>query len=107
MQIAIDDARSAATVVLNGRLDISGADVVALPLATLSGAKDRLTVDMAGVTFVASIGLRHLVAAAKTIGRRGGSLVVVNPSAAVLEIITSSGLGDILKVQTGGTASPA
>lgn len=100
MQIAIDDTGSAATVVLNGRLDISGADVVALPLATLSGSKDRLTIDMAGVTFVASIGLRHLVMAAKAIGRRGGSLVVANPSAEVLEVITTSGLADILKVQT-------
>jgi anti-sigma B factor antagonist len=107
MQIAIDDAGSAATVVLNGRLDIAGADVVALPLATLSGAKDKLTIDMAGVTFVASIGLRHLVAAAKAIGRRGGTMVVANPNAAVIEIITTSGLGDILKVQTGGSAPPA
>lgn len=104
MQIAIDDAGSAATVVLNGRLDISGADVVALPLATLSGSKDKLTVDMAGVTFVASIGLRHLVAAAKAISRRGGTLIVANPTPAVLEIITTSGLSDMLNVQTGGAA---
>jgi len=104
MQIAIDEAGPAATMVLNGRLDISGADVVALPLATLSGSKDKLTVDMTGVTFVASIGLRHLVAAAKAIGRRGGTMIVANPTPAVLEIITTSGLGDILNVQTGGGA---
>jgi len=105
MQIAIDDTGSAATVVLSGRLDISGADVVAIPLATLSGSKDKLTVDMAGVTFVASIGLRHLVAAAKAISRRGGTLIVVNASEAVLEIITTSGLGDMLNVQSGGASS--
>lgn len=104
MQIAIDDAGSAATMVLNGRLDISGADVVALPLATLSGSKDKLTIDMTGVTFVASIGLRHLVAAAKAINRRGGTMIVANPTPAVLEIITTSGLGDILNVQTGSAA---
>jgi anti-anti-sigma factor len=100
MQIAIDDTGSAATVVLTGRLDISGSDVVALPLATLAGSKNALTVDMAGVTFIASIGLRHLVAAAKAVGRRGGTMIVVNPNAPVLEIITTSGLGDILKVQS-------
>ncbi len=107
MQIAVEDTGAATTVILNGRLDISGADVVALPLATLSGAKQTLTVDLAGVTFVASIGLRHLVLAAKTMSRRGGTLIVTSPNPAVLEVITTSGLGDILKVQAAGAASPA
>ncbi len=99
MQIAINDAGSTATVVLTGRLDISGADVVALPLATLSGSKNSLIIDMAGVTFVASIGLRHLVAASKAVGRRGGRLVLLNPNAIVTEVITTSGLTDLLPIE--------
>ena len=51
---------TAARVTLSGRLDIAGAEVVALPLATLAGAKQGLIIDMSGVSFVASIGLRHL-----------------------------------------------
>lgn len=103
MQIAINDDGSAATVTMVGRLDITGAEVVALPLATLSGSKSVLFVDMAGVTFVASIGLRHLVAAAKAIGRRGGRLVLLNPNTAVTEVITTSGLADLLQIERGGT----
>lgn len=99
MQIAIEDSGSTAKVILNGRLDISGADVVALPLATLSGAKDTLQVDMSGVSFVASIGLRHLLAAAKSLGRRGGRLVLLNPNDAVREVITTSGLSDLLPIE--------
>lgn len=98
MQIAIEDSGSTARVVLTGRLDISGADVVALPLATLSGAKDTLLVDMAGVSFIASIGLRHLLAAAQAVGRRGGRLALIDPSAAVREVITTSGLSDLLPI---------
>jgi stage II sporulation protein AA (anti-sigma F factor antagonist) len=101
MQFAIDDAGSTATIKLNGRLDISGAEVVALPLATLSGSKSSLFVDMAEVTFVASIGLRHLVSAAKAVGRRGGRLVLLNPSPAVAEVVTTSGLGDLLIIERG------
>ena len=71
MQITIDDGTTTATVVLTGRLDIAGAEAVALPLATLSGAKSSLVIDMAGVSFIASIGLRHLVTAAKSLRRRG------------------------------------
>jgi anti-anti-sigma factor len=102
MQIAIQDDGSAATVTMTGRLDISGAEVVALPLATLSGSKNALFVDMAGVTFIASIGLRHLVSAAKAMGRRGGRLVVLNPNSAVTEVITTSGLADLLQIERGG-----
>ena len=99
MQIAIQDDGTAATVTMVGRLDISGAEVVALPLATLSGSKSALFVDMAGVTFIASIGLRHLVSAAKAVGRRGGRLILLNPTAAVTEVITTSGLAGLLQIE--------
>lgn len=103
MQIAIQDDGSAATVTMTGRLDISGAEVVALPLATLSGSKNALFVDMAAVTFIASIGLRHLVSAAKAMGRRGGRLVLLNPNSAVTEVITTSGLADLLQIERGAS----
>jgi len=104
MQIAIDDAGATATITMVGRLDIAGAEVVALPLATLSGSKSGLFVDMAGVTFVASIGLRHLVSAAKAVGRKGGRLVIRNPNVAVAEVITTSGLSDLLRIERGGAS---
>lgn len=104
MQIAIDDAGSTATITMVGRLDIAGADVVALPLATLSGSKSGLFIDMAGVTFVASIGLRHLVSAAKAVARKGGRLVVRNPNAAVAEVITTSGLTELLLIERDGVS---
>jgi anti-anti-sigma factor len=76
MQITIvDDSGPTAKVVLNGKLDIAGADTVALPLATRSGGKSELVLDMAGVSFIASIGIRHLDAASKALARRGGRLV--------------------------------
>ncbi len=101
MQIVVNDAGSTATVVLRGRLDISGADVVALPLATLSGVKKSLVVDMSGVTYVASIGLRHLVSAAKNVAQRGGKLVLLNPNPVVSEIVTTSGLTELLPIENG------
>jgi anti-anti-sigma factor len=99
MQVTIDDLGSSARVVLTGRLDIAGADVIALPLATVSGAKDAVVIDMGGVTFIASIGLRHLVSAAKALARRGGSLKLVNANPVVVEVITSSGLAQMLPLE--------
>ncbi len=99
MQVTIDDLGATARVVLTGRLDIVGADKVALPLATLSGAKDNLLIDMSGVTFVASIGLRHLVSAAKAVARRGGSFKLINPSPVVVEVVTVAGLAQMLPIE--------
>jgi len=100
MQITIDDQGATARVALAGRLDIAGADAIALPLATLSGAKQSVVIDMAGVTFIASIGLRHLVSAAKALARRGGSLKLVNANPVVVEVITSAGLTQMLPIES-------
>jgi anti-sigma B factor antagonist len=99
MEITIDDLGATARVVLKGRLDIAGADKVALPLATVSGAKGNVLIDMSGVTFIASIGLRHLVSAAKTVARRGGTLKLINPNPVVAEVVTAAGLAQILPIE--------
>lgn len=104
MQFVIDESGVTATITLTGRLDIMGAEAVAMPLATLSGSKDDLIVDMAGVTFIASIGLRHLVSASKAIGRRGGRMVLLNPDTMVAEVIITSGLSDLLPIERSGAA---
>jgi anti-anti-sigma factor len=99
MEILISDTGHTATVKLSGRLDILSAENIDLPLATLSGSKKEILVDMAEITFIASIGLRHLVTAAKAIQRRGGNFAWLNPSAAVAEVITTSGLTDLLPIE--------
>ncbi len=96
--VTSQDQGATARVALTGRLDIVGAEVIALPLATLAGSKQGLILDMSGVSFVASIGLRHLVQTAKALSRRGGRLVLLNPSEMVAEVLTTSGLTDLLPI---------
>jgi anti-sigma B factor antagonist len=93
MQIVIDDDDGAiARVSLIGKLDIQGAEVIALPLATLSGGKQNVLVDMSGVSFIASIGIRHLVLAAKSLSRRGGQLILIGPTEIVVSVLTTAGI---------------
>jgi anti-anti-sigma factor len=96
--VATEIGAATARVALSGRLDIAGAEVIALPMATLAGAKQNLIIDMSGVTFIASIGIRHLVSAAKTVARRSGRLVLLSPNTAVVEVLTSSGLSNLLPI---------
>src|SRR5262245_16567874 len=81
-----------------GRLDISGAEMIAMPLAALSGAKSGLVIDVSEVTSVASIGIRHLVSAAKVLERRGGRLVLLNPNNTVADILATTGVSDFLHI---------
>ncbi len=96
--VTSQDQGATARVALTGRLDILGAEEIALPLATLAGAKQGLIVDMSGVSFIASIGIRHLVSAAKALSRRKGLLVLLNPNDMVAEVLTESGLNNLLPI---------
>jgi anti-sigma B factor antagonist len=97
MQISPDTGSgSTARIALTGRLDIQGAEVVSMPLATLSGAKQNVVIDMSGVSFIASIGIRHLVSASKALMRRGGKLVLLNASAPVYEVLQTAGITDLI-----------
>ncbi len=98
MQIAIDDAGTTAKVVLKGRLDAAGAGAVAAPLAQLAEQKNGLVIDLSGVPFLASVGIRQLVTAAKTLTRRGGRLVLLNPTKEVYEVLTISAINDLIPI---------
>jgi anti-sigma B factor antagonist len=99
MNITVSDFGSSATkVVLVGTLDIVGADKIDMPLAALAGTRRSVVVDMSGVDFIASIGIRHLVMAAKAIARGHGKLVILGPNPAVTAVLMSAGVADILPI---------
>ena len=85
-------------VTLVGRLDIAGAEKIALPMASVAGKRGNVVIDMTGVEFVASIGIRHLVTAAKAIARGAGRLVLLDPNPAVTEVLVTAGLDQILPI---------
>jgi anti-sigma B factor antagonist len=99
MEIIISDKSGpTAKVGLVGKLDIAGAEVIALPLATLAGGKTSILIDMSGVTFIASIGIRHLVSTTKALARRGGKLILINPSELVRDTLVTSGVTDLMPI---------
>jgi anti-anti-sigma factor len=85
-------------VTLVGRLDILGAEKIDLPLAVVAGSRTSIVIDMGGVDFIASIGIRHLVLAAKTVARNSRTLVLLNPKPLVSDVLTTAGLHTILPI---------
>lgn len=85
-----------AEIRLEGRLDIDGARVVDLPLSTLAGARPNLMFDLTAVSFLASIGLRTIMMSAKTVGRRGGRVVLFGSRPEVAQVLSSTGIDQIV-----------
>ena len=53
---------------------------------------------MVGVDFISSIGIRHLVTAAKTVERAARRLVLLDPSPMVTDVLVTAGLKDFLSI---------
>ena len=85
-------------VVLVGKLDIAGAQTIELPMATLAGSRCNLVVDLIRVDFIASIGIRHLVLAAKALARSSCKLVLLDPNPLVTGVLITTGLQDLLPI---------
>ncbi len=82
---------------LSGRLDTAGSEAIATRFAVLAAsAKRRVLVDLTGVNFLSSMGIRSLIANAKAQQGRGGRLVLfVGGNAAVAKTLEATGI-DVL-----------
>jgi anti-anti-sigma factor len=85
-------------LVISGNLNISGAEKLDLPLAALAGRGGSIVVDMTGLKDIASIAIRHFVLAARTLGRRGGQLLLLSPSPHVANALMLAGVGGLLPI---------
>src|SRR5258708_30212023 len=92
MKITITEFGDTGTkITLVGKLDIAGAEAVSLPLATAAGTRRNIVVDMVGVDFIASIGIRHLVMAAKAVARASRKIVLLDPAPLVRDVLLTAG----------------
>jgi anti-anti-sigma factor len=99
MKIDVSEFRNIGTkITIVGKFDIVGAEAIELPLATLAAMKGNIVVDMSGVSFIASTGIRHLVMAAKTVACDAGKLVLLDPSPMVTAMLLTLGLDDVLPI---------
>lgn len=98
VQLSVDDTEARVLrVVLRGRLDAAGVEELELPFtATIAGTERHVLVDLAGVSFIASLGLRMLISAARVASRRGRRLVLMRAAPAVEELFETVGMGRVV-----------
>jgi anti-anti-sigma factor len=99
MPITLLDLHNGVTkVVLTGRIDIAGAAQIDMPMSVVGGSRRAVVIDLSGVEFMASMGLRHLVLCAKSIQSKRGRVVLLAPRPEVEEVIKTSGIDELIPV---------
>ena len=84
---------------LAGRLDLKGAEEISDQFTfQLASSKAPVLVNMAGVEFLASIGIRTLLSTARSLERRGGKLVLLQPTEFVKDVLTTAGVDQLLDI---------
>jgi anti-anti-sigma factor len=93
VEIVRREAAGAVELVVSGRLDAYWADHLAAAIEeSVQAGGHRLRLDMAGVAYMSSAGIRVLLRVRKQLQALGGSFAVVNPSAAVRSVLEMVGL---------------
>lgn len=96
-------------VTLSGRMDIAGADAIGTRFTALTTAAGRhVVVDMTGVDFLASIGIRSLISNAKALHQRGGRMVLlVNADDSVRKTLETTGVDALIPMFSDPAAALA
>lgn len=105
----IQDTESAGARVLqlSGRLDTNTSTALDRHCAERVGLDARVAVDLAGVDYVSSAGLRVFLMLAKKLQKGGGKLVLCGLAPAVREVFDIAGFSRILDLADGREAALA
>lgn len=107
MEIRKDIREGQATLVLAGRFDATWSDGVAAVLAECVRAGAHVVrLDLDGIVFLSSAGIRVLLASYRELSRLGGNLAVTRASEAVFTVLQTSGLAMLLKVEAAAPLAP-
>ncbi len=84
---------------LKGRLDIAGAQEIDASFTDLIRGKGvNVIVDLSGVDFMASIGMRTIIAAAKSLSLRNARMALCCPQPMVGEVLQRMGIASLMPV---------
>ena len=85
-------------LVLDGRMDVVGAGAIDVQFSAIVGSSKGVVVDLAEVSFLASLGIRTLLLGAKAVQRRGGCFVLLNPVDEVAQVLEVMGVTELMPI---------
>ena len=85
-------------LLLSGSLDITGVQDIEMDFSRLASGEQAVVIDFSGVTFIASLGMRMLLSAAKKLDNEGNKLVLHSVPPLVETALNTAGLATILPI---------
>ena len=98
MLIKEKKANGVPVLALTGKLDIFAKNAFREALEKHQKQGSKILVDFKGISFIDSVGIGTLVVAAQAFQKLKGSLILVNPTELVQEILTKMDLHHILTI---------
>lgn len=98
MSLNIEKGPAGGALALSGRLDTVTAPELEAVLTELLPAAEALTLNLEGLDYISSAGLRVILRAHKAMSRKGG-LKLTNVPEAVMEVFEITGFTDFLTIE--------
>ncbi|MBF0458008.1 MAG: STAS domain-containing protein [Nitrospirae bacterium] len=88
-----------AVVIINGRVDTAIAPEVEKEInGVIAGGKNKIVVDLSGMEYISSGGLRVFLGSAKALKAKGGDLCLCGLTANVLKIFKLAGFTKVFNI---------
>lgn len=99
LEISVSEMKRVQLFEVNGRVDSMSANELGQALnEAIDGGRTLIVVDMQGIEYMSSAGLREIVSALKRVHKTGGDIRLANPSERVMEVLELAGLDTIFKI---------
>lgn len=98
MNIEIKRNDQFTVIAISGRLDTNTAPKLEKTVTDEIGAEENLTMDMTGLEYISSAGLRVLLSAQKKMMKKG-SMKLIGVCEEVMEVFEMTGFADILTIE--------
>ena len=101
----VDRLDGTVVIRLQGELDMCAAPTLGRDLTeALDGMPHTISLDLSGLTFLDSTGIRVLVGAHRRAAAQGCGFILRSPQRSVLRVLKLTGLDQVLVIDRGGAA---
>ena len=106
LNISVESLKRVDLVTVSGRVDSSNAPSLDSELKTvMNNGRHNIVLELSGVNYMSSAGLRAVVSALRECKRQGGDVRLANVSARVDEVLSLAGLNSIFQIFDDDTAA--
>lgn len=100
MKVSVEPTpKGISRIVLDGRLDVAGTQAAESEFNAAVAAAANVIVDLGKVPFIASVGIRMLVAGTRTQSKLGGKMVMMGPDEVTRKILFTTGIDQLVPIR--------